>query len=129
MNNDDQITLFSSALGHHGGRHHNCTAHVITPAAPSRASTAKKISSAAAEVDETGKGGGKNWRPPKKSGKMPSMLGTPKKKSWAVQFIEFRAFGECVLDFLRSQVKYIFICVFLKEIKVLYSNKLYCFFR
>ena len=27
-----------------------------------------------------------------------------KKKSWAVQFKEFRAYGECVLDYLRSQV-------------------------
>ena len=27
-----------------------------------------------------------------------------KKKSWAVQFKEFRVFAECVLDYLRSQV-------------------------
>ena len=27
-----------------------------------------------------------------------------KKKSWAVQFKEFRAYAECVLDYLRSQV-------------------------
>ena len=31
-----------------------------------------------------------------------------KKKSWAVQFKEFRVFAECVLDYLRSQVVLIF---------------------
>jgi hypothetical protein len=52
--------------------------------------------------EEPARADGKNWRPPKKSAK--ALLATPKKKSWAVQFIEFRAFGECVLDYLRSQV-------------------------
>lgn len=28
------------------------------------------------------------------------------KKSWVAQFKEFRAYGECVLDYLRSQVGY-----------------------
>ena len=27
------------------------------------------------------------------------------KKSWVAQFKEFRAYGECVLDYLRSQVR------------------------
>ena len=60
------------------------------------------------------------WRPPKhlKKHKCEDKVGLPfitnclppmspkmsKKKSWAVQFKEFRVFAECVLDYLRSQV-------------------------
>lgn len=32
------------------------------------------------------------------------MLQNVQKKSWVAQFKEFRAYGECVLDYLRSQV-------------------------
>ena len=48
----------------------------------------------------------KEWKPPKSVMKKHSCDSkATKKKSWAAQFREFRAYAECVLDHLRSKVK------------------------
>jgi hypothetical protein len=80
---------------------------VVAQTAPRIATAKKKLPTTTnAGSGDPDKESGKNWRPPaRKSGK--ALTGPPdkgtKKKSWAVQFLEFRGFGECVLDYLRSQ--------------------------
>ena len=43
------------------------------------------------------------------------------KKSWVAQFKEFRAYGECVLDYLRSQVGHKEYFLLHDTIKIMYS--------
>ncbi|XP_023337079.1 stress response protein NST1 [Eurytemora carolleeae] len=92
-----------------GGRHQNCAGHGAqahgkesVTSLISRKSSANP-SKGVKELDEQWGRKISNMKLPKNIAKHRCEDKGIKKKSWAVQFKEFRAFGECVLDYLRSQ--------------------------